>query len=671
MLTQAKRIIWCLSLLVGLRGVSYLEAAPVEWAVSQGGNGHFYDFVPTSSGTTWLEAERQARSQSYGGVAGHLLTITSQQELDFVHENLPIASRLRWRGGFQNRTSSAYREPDRGWKWVTGEPWKFTAWSTPEVGGNDIEPNDHLGGEDFLVSEISVQSRKRMFRWNDYSGSKKLDGFYIEYPVAICEPSIQVRLATDKGELAISISEPGVTVLIKQSGKTVKDIKLEQGQNTVKLWSGEYEVVLDGPFTGMTIKKGSIPLARGDQEMVDIFRKHGVSRPRQTAEDRTKLRVTLPAHASETRNVEFSHDGRLLATASGSEVKLWNLTTNKLQSKLVGCGLIAKFSPTGKLLATQRERAVGLYDLATSQLVTEINLPHTPCDFAYSPDGTRLLIGFPENNVVRLVDVESTNELAVLEASEKKPVTGSHSYSSVAFSPDGTIMAASVGGRGWPAFIGGDAELTFWDATTLKVLRRIVVHQSNVMSMAFSPDGRMLATAGHRDKVVKLWQVPSVLPAPAPETIAALVVQLDNDAFQTCEEAQQHLLRFGKPATALLQKSLEETKSAEIRRRVEWILETYVQQATRPIRVLHGTHYDVHSVTFSPNGQWLASGRQYPTNGQIVIWDLLNTKSDIVAPNQNGAWAVAFSPDGDVLASGHLDGTVSLWNVNMLIKRAK
>ena len=173
-----------LFLMVGQAIPKPFTLSPVEWKVSEGGNGHFYDFVRTRSGVTWSESNQQAKSRSFKGVVGHLLSITSRQELDFVQANLPFVTKGSWLGGFQDKSSPSYREPDSGWKWVTGEPWGFAAWSTPEAGARDIEPNDHRGGEDALSSEISVLSGKRVFRWNDYPESRKLDGFYIEYPVA-------------------------------------------------------------------------------------------------------------------------------------------------------------------------------------------------------------------------------------------------------------------------------------------------------------------------------------------------------------------------------------------------------------------------------------------------------------------------------------------------------
>jgi hypothetical protein len=79
----------------------------------------------------WLAAERQAES-----IGGHLGTIRSNEENEFVALIASDSSAWRgvgdfygpWLGGFQDRSSSNYSEPDGGWRWVTGESWGFTAW---------------------------------------------------------------------------------------------------------------------------------------------------------------------------------------------------------------------------------------------------------------------------------------------------------------------------------------------------------------------------------------------------------------------------------------------------------------------------------------------------------------------------------------------------------------
>jgi len=128
------------ALFAGVAGAQSFQ--PVEWKVSDGGNGHWYQ-VCERPGTFW---QKEGWAESVGG---HLATIQSQAENHMVKD---LVTSLNWSpdpcnatlGGYQDRGSPSYSEPEGGWRWVTGEPFSFTEWA----GG---EPNNNFGvGEDFL-----------------------------------------------------------------------------------------------------------------------------------------------------------------------------------------------------------------------------------------------------------------------------------------------------------------------------------------------------------------------------------------------------------------------------------------------------------------------------------------------------------------------------------------
>jgi hypothetical protein len=107
-----------------------------QWRVEDGGNGHWYGGVGTSR--TWAQAKIHAE-----GLGAHLATVTSSDENTFVNSvRASLGLDRPWLGGFQNLSAPDYSEPAGGWRWVTGEPWTFTAWA----GG---EPNNQ-GGEHWL-----------------------------------------------------------------------------------------------------------------------------------------------------------------------------------------------------------------------------------------------------------------------------------------------------------------------------------------------------------------------------------------------------------------------------------------------------------------------------------------------------------------------------------------
>ena len=127
-------------------------------------NGHYYQRVDVPGGLDWFGAEMAASAMQLGSVSGHLVTLTSADENDFVFDNLNAGS--AWLGGFQPAGSP---EPAGGWQWVTGEPWTYANW-------HESEPNNYGGNEDGL------QFLHEHNFWNDSPRPTVLNAFIVEYP---------------------------------------------------------------------------------------------------------------------------------------------------------------------------------------------------------------------------------------------------------------------------------------------------------------------------------------------------------------------------------------------------------------------------------------------------------------------------------------------------------
>ena len=165
------------------------SAAPIEWTVASGGNGHFYEYMgdPIPAPNDW--PDQQANAEARGG---YLATITSEAENRFISTVLGVGSlggcTCVWLGGYQNLTSPSYSEPGGGWEWVTGEPWSYTHWS----GG---EPNNAGGGttENYLTSWFSPDTTN--MTWNDHypNGSGR---YIVEWDAnPVPEPSTALLLS--------------------------------------------------------------------------------------------------------------------------------------------------------------------------------------------------------------------------------------------------------------------------------------------------------------------------------------------------------------------------------------------------------------------------------------------------------------------------------------------
>lgn len=171
-------------------------AAPVQWTVAQGGNGHWYQYVATPD-LNWDQAKAAAEASSWQGLQGYLATITSAEENAWIIANIWIApAGTIWLGGYQDRSASDYSEPGGGWRWVTGETWSYTYWGIKPSTGN--EPNNGFyyskqhEEEDWLAVLAYPTSYTTPCPWNDttytdgYSPSQSnSSGYLVEYAPTI------------------------------------------------------------------------------------------------------------------------------------------------------------------------------------------------------------------------------------------------------------------------------------------------------------------------------------------------------------------------------------------------------------------------------------------------------------------------------------------------------
>ncbi|MFI9235685.1 helix-turn-helix domain-containing protein [Streptomyces sp. NPDC053079] len=191
----------------------------------------------------------------------------------------------------------------------------------------------------------------------------------------------------------------------------------------------------------------------------------------------------------------------------------------------------------------------------------------------------------------------------------------------VAFSPDGRLLATA----------GVDHTVKLWDASGYELLASLSGHTDSVEAVAFSPDGRTLATAGF-DHSVKLWDV-------AARRHSATLGGGDSELTS---------LAFSPDGRTLATGGLDRTVRL-------WDVAGRRQTAT-----LTGHTDLVHAVAFSPDGRTLASGSGDRT---VRLWDLSTRKTRTTLTNHADAvLGVAYAPDGRTLTSTGQDRSVRQWD---------
>jgi WD40 repeat protein/serine/threonine protein kinase len=200
----------------------------------------------------------------------------------------------------------------------------------------------------------------------------------------------------------------------------------------------------------------------------------------------------------------------------------------------------------------------------------------------------------------------------------------------VAFSPNGKQLASA----------GRDGTVKLWDAASQRSILSCVGHASEVNGVAFSPDGRLLASASD-DGTVRVWD------AALGKELAVLRGHSEA-VFNVLFSPDGNLLASaGKDAVVIL-----------------WDTADFKQRAT--LRVQVG---DVESIAFSPDGRTLASAGD-DERGTLNLWDIdTGQLRTTLRGHPSPLHSVQFSPDGQTIATATEDSLVELLDVHTGIRR--
>ena len=318
-------------------------------------------------------------------------------------------------------------------------------------------------------------------------------------------------------------------------------------------------------------------------------------------------------------SLDVSPDGERVVTSTRDEIRIWDLAT---RGELVALGrrrarhVSVAFDPTGRYVAsTCADKTVRLWDGRTGEQIANLRGHHgLVADVAFHPDGRQIASGGADGTVKIWCPV--TDQETVW-------VSGHWAWGrSVAFSPNGTRIVTC-----------GDHTLRIWDAYTTELLRSFPCQDYEVITVAFSPAGQLIAS-GSADGIGKIWDV---------ETGQCVQNLIGH-------EAQIHAIAFAPDGRRLATGSVDTTLRV-------WNLATGAEE-----RTLRGHDGQVKAVSYSPNGTHIVSGG---LDARITMWDSMTGDAIFsLGGHRQAVQAVAFSPDGRRFASGGDDGILKIWEAD-------
>jgi len=353
-----------------------------------------------------------------------------------------------------------------------------------------------------------------------------------------------------------------------------------------------------------------------------------------------KLEYTLPGHDHSpggavkqyAMTLGYSPDGKTLATGASKEIFLWDVETKQLRQKLLvsrnkNLFISIAFTPDSKtVVGGSQDGNVYVWNAETGKLRYELSSMGSLKCVAISADGTKLAASCWHNRLL-VWDLQTGKPLF------PNPTGHRYSVKAVTFTPDGNQIVSSSGSR----------QILFWDAQSGELVRPINTKDRS-HSLHFLSDGKRLISGGHGREGITVWDSET---GERIRRFGQIGLPRNNHfmrAFQLSTDEKRLVVAGFDSDRFTLQFS-------------SWDFENH----RRSLKFIEGDIRAAPAIAIHPDCNLAAIGY----GDEILIWDLRSGEQIAeLKGHKHNVKSLAFSPDGERLVTGSLDGTVRVWNRN-------